>query len=354
MASLFRSKAASSVALAALVVCMVNAWVAVRLPMLTLDTTLRHFTQLDAQVKAYPHKEQVEVLVLGNSHAVAGLRVPVLARAFGVAPEQCFSFAVASLSAREQFQLVRRYKSYFPRARMAVCAVDPFLFMFHHDPRLRYLTRDSWRARWASAASTPKLETQVQMVLGWWFPLMDYAGLLRTYAGRNGLAMASRLVKDAPLPDAERARTYPWGVPPEWDGLSPERLETLRRTQQKPKAIRVKTDYLLGQADQAAANRQALTETLRLLDAGGVTPHLVEVPLERRMMTLMQRPPFQKRYQAYRASLQASVLGGRPLLQPAPEGWDRQYFHDEDHLNPEGAARLAEAIAATMPRLGER
>lgn len=343
------SKAARALAWAGLLVLGVNTVLAMRLPELMRDTSAGDFITLERQVAAYPDKERVRVLVFGNSHAQAGFRIPILAASLGVPPEACFSLAISSESAEELEMLLPRLLPQFPSARIALCGIDPIFFSREDDVRLRYLTRSHFPDRWAYAMRHADPEERLHLVLGWALPLLDLGGPLWSRFTASPRLMARRLVEDLPplRVEASRlaARPYPWGVPPAWDYLSPEKLAALK-DKQTPLAVQVLAPRLAGETAARDRGFKAFARTLQRLEARGIAPVLVEIPLEQRMVGVLSRRPHEAQFRDHQTR-----LSRLPVLRPAPKGWDRTWFMDENHLTIAGAERLTRWVAAHLPEV---
>lgn len=335
---------------AALFAFLLNALSAVLLEPLLAggESTINDMTLLERRLEAFPAKERVRVLLLGNSHVVAGLRPPDLAEALGLEPDEVFSLAVPAATATETALLLERHLARFPAARLAICGVDALFLGFDDDMRVRYLTRQRIDQRLAYAMRASTVEEGVTRLAGWFFPIADFGEPL---AERLWHRLAVAAGREPPGREATARRLsripFRWGYPPPWDhplGFG----EHERRTNLLPGWIRQRV-RLYGQAAGRADRGLAELPRLRaLLEARGCRLVLAEMPKRRLLATLLdrQRPAtmraYEQRLAAYRAASDLAWI-------EAPRGWADEAFFDLDHLAPEGARRLAAEVAAALP-----
>lgn len=332
--------------IAAALVCGANALVGFRLPELMRDTSAGDFVTIERQIQAFPRRQHVKVLVFGNSHAQAGLRVPKLAAALGLPADRCFSLAFPAQSAEEFAILIRRVLPRFPNVRLAIGGVDPLFFIREDETRLRFLTRADGRDRWTYAMRQSDGEKRLSLLVGWAFPLLDLPGPLWSRVNDDPALMARRLVHDlppaTPAPARLAARPYPWGTPPAWDYFTPTQLAKFKG-KQNPLEIQMLAPLMLGNAERRARGLAACREALTRLEARRIRTVLVEVPFEQRMVGVLSRKPYEADYRDYQR-----MVADLPVMRPAPKGWERTWFLDGNHLSPAGAARLSAWVAARM------
>lgn len=319
--------------IAAVLLALLNAWVAWRLPLLLQDSSAGEAILLERRVAAFRPKEKVEVLIFGNSHAIAGLRPPAIARAMGLSPDQVFSLALPGSNMHEMHLLADRYASQFPSARLVLIGVDEYALTASKDYRLRYLTRASIAERWRHATAQADLDAGAREMCGLVFPLLDFKEPLME---RPALT-AARLWTDQRRTDSFCAKAnqidYAWGFPPVWDHLPLELTPLERRARH----------FLSGSSrlDKGLVDLERLAAHFRDKQARVV---LVEMPYAEALLALLRGPS----YQAYREKLAAYLKASSRDWIAAPRPMPRAVFYDADHLTGEGAARLAGVIKARL------
>lgn len=289
----------------------------------------------ERRLEAFEAKERVRVLVLGNSHAVAGLRPPDLARLLGLEADEVFSLAVPGATAGETRILLEHYLARFPNVKVAVCGVDEFFLGRYVEIRSHFLTRHrlDLRLAWARRAST--LDQATSRAVGWFFPLADYREPLKSLARRR-LSTLGR-----PQPGAQDTYErmvyrlpYRWGYPP-----PQEQPATYDRW-----AMRARADMLADSAPHVGKGLVDLAGVQALLQAHGCRLVLAEMPVEPLLTTLAsRRRPTSAR--AYHKRLGAFVAASGLPWVSAPDRWDEGHFLDMDHLGKAGAARLGRWVA---------
>lgn len=326
---------------------LANGWVAARLPSLLRDTRVSEVLELERRAAAFP-RAGVRVLVTGNSHALAGLRPPLLAEALGLAREEVFSLALPASSPQEMRLLLECQLASFPRAELVVCTVDPYFLSSFQDLRLRYLTagRPIERARYA--AGQP-FETQLRLLAGTWLPILDFGATLHRDLAVQPRHTLGRLVRDGPPVDPYVLRTrrqvYPWGFPPPWDAHPAHALARLGQRARAPAGLAARAQLLLADFQRLPVGVAEIERLARFLAPRGARLLLVEtpytVPLEAALRRLNPDAPH-----AWRAALDALPPEARPPRLPAP-ALPTELFYDGDHLAPAGARALARQIAAS-------
>jgi hypothetical protein len=332
----FRKGAKAFLTAVALVAAM-NAWVALRLPALLLESSLGVVVDLERRVAAYPNRQDVQVLIFGNSHAITGLRPPLIAEALGLPPGAVFNLALPSGSPLEMGLLAERFLPAFPRARQAICVVDEFFLAEQVDTRVRYLTRLDPRARWRYAGRAGSIDDRLALLMGGASPIFDFAVPLREALLQRPALTLQRLLWDRPpAPGTESADlmalSYPWGSPPIMDGWAvPD--PTL------PKFLRTRGYLLMKNARQIPQGLSDLEAMTRLLEERGLDVTLVGLPYTRPQLATLQRE-FPE-YARYRRQL-AGYLTATGRVRREPEGvWGPTSFTDADHISPLGARRVA-------------
>lgn len=343
--SISSSKAARALAIAAALVVAANVWVGVRLPALIPESSLDNLLDLERRIAAYPHKERVKLLVFGNSHAIAGLRPPVLAKSLGLAADEVFSLALPSGSPLEMRLLAERYAPAFPAARTALFGVEEFFVGEAIDIRLRYLTRHSLAERWTHARRYPKLEERVALMAGWFLPALDYGTALRSVLATHPALFAQRLLQDRLREDTLRHRllsvNHPWGYPPVWeekDVAAQLAKKAFTGTEQQQLINRA---YQLTRGEPFyASGFDELEHVSRFLERRGVRILLTEMPYYPPLRETLEHE--QPGYKTYKVLLAGYLTTSHRRLLPAPEGWPRTCFNDLDHMSKVGAARMAD------------
>jgi hypothetical protein len=339
-----RSKTGRALVTAAVLVALANVWVSVRLPKLIPESSLDSLLDLERRVAAFGAKERVKLLVLGNSHAITGLRPPVLAKAVGLGPDEVFSLALPAGSPLEMRLLAERYLPAFPAVKTVLCGVEEFFLTEDAEQRLRYLTRRSLPERWAYAAGRPEPEDRATLVAGWFLPVLDAGVPLRDAMAKRPLTTLARLVVDRPVAPDTEAHTlaiadYRWGSPPGMDTWQvPESHEAWYPRHRAERLVKNVEKVPRGLAD--------LDALLRSLERHGLRVTLTAMPYHASLQRTLERDF--PAYARYRAQLDAYLAGtGRRLL-PAPPDLPRACFTDLDHMTPLGAERMADWLARRL------
>lgn len=326
-------------------VAIANTWVGLRLPMLLQDTQVNAIHDLERRAAAFP-RERVRVLVAGNSHALAGLRPPLLAEALGLGPDEVFSFALPAGSPQETRLLLERHLASYPRVRLLLCGVEEYYLGGFHELRLRYLTTGNGLERARFAAGQP-IETQLRLLVGTWLPLLDFGATLRADALNHPRHTLRLLVKDGPPTNTAVLRSasieHRWGVPLPWEELSPLDLRRHALSQRTPEAIRKRAEHLLTDFARVPVGVTEIGRLARRLEARGARLTLVEMPYSAPLEAALGRlNPAASR--SWRASLDTLPEAERPSRIQAPVLATTD-FYDADHLAYAGAQALARHIA---------
>lgn len=342
-----RNKLVRSLGWTAVVLALLNLWIGIRLPVLLQESGLRYVDELERKIAELPNKQDVSILAIGNSHALAGLRPEVLTAGLGLRPGAVFSLSLPKQSAEEARLLLERYLPLFPRVETVVCMADPFLLTAEVELRMRYLTRESDRLRWRHALGQPDLERRVGLVLARYFPAADFCVPLRQAFSRGPMPSLARLLWDLPPANGtpvatERRHRYPWGLAPTWDLMSAAELSKHRRVSLRDWDLTLRAREFFLPVEARTPGALAELEAMRQqLEARGTRLVLVEAPLPDRMHGVIRRVVVRE-HAAYRAAMEKYVASrGVTYLQPATD-WQEHWFYDGDHLNPDGARRLAD------------
>lgn len=320
-----------------------NLWVGTRLEPLLQDTSVGELVVLDHKLRAFP-RDQVQVLVLGNSHALAGLRPPDLAQAWGLPADAVFSLAVPGSSPDEMALLYARYAPSFPRLRLVLCGVEAYFLGGHHLQRTRYLTSMRPVARFETTERYQP-EARLLAMAGVMLPVLDFGPPLHEAARTHPLLTTRALFKDVPMLNPNwlvlRDAAYRWGYPPPWD-LRTER--ELRRH-----AVRTRERILFRERVRGLHQGEASIRfgARRLLAFAGAVqgPRLVLAELPYPQATAAELERLQPGHRTWWRSLIARG-GGLTLIDP-PD-LDLAAFYDIDHLSREGASKMARHLAARI------
>lgn len=337
------SKPARALAVAAALVLAANAWVGARLASVIPESSIDNLLELERRVEVAPNKDHVKLLVFGNSHAVAGLRPATLAAAFGLKPDEAFSLAMPGASPREMRILANRYLDRFPQARVAVCGVEEYFLSAQPDMRLRYMTRFSPEERWGYAATYPKLDDRLGLMVGLALPVFDFSVAIRDAATARPLTTAQRLVTDVKLPGSIQARLatmpYRWGYPPPWDAPA-----VRRKIDQDESATLMwnpanRAWHLVSGVAQLPSGINQLDALAKGLERRGMQVVLAEMPYQPPLVAALHH--YERDYALYKASVRSYLKSSGRKLIPAPGKLTSQHYYDLDHLNPAGADRMA-------------
>ena len=337
------SKTVRALAIAALLLAIANIWLGVRLPAVLPESQIDNALELERRVAAVEDKRAVKVLVFGNSHAVAGLRPPDLASAFGLRPEEVFSLAMPGGSPQEMRLLAERYLPLFPQVEAAFCGVEEYFLSGAMDTRVRYMTRFSIAERWRYARMQPKLDDRLGLMATQFLPAADFGVALRAAIVHHPALTARRLFRDEPLPGSLQQRLsamdYPWGFPPPWDDP-----EIRRRVEQADAAAfnddpQARAWHLVSGTPQIQAGLDELEDLARLLEGRGARVVLAEMPYDEPLLAALKQRA--RHYELYRARLDAYLQASGREVVPAPRNLTQRHFYDLDHLSRPGATRMA-------------
>jgi hypothetical protein len=328
----------------------VNLAVEQRLPALLADSPLFDVFELDRRVAAFGPKARVRVLALGNSHGLGALRPAALAAVWGYRPEEVFNLCIPGVNARAMLLMARHYLPAFPNVRLAPLMVDETLVgqTWGLEPGLRYYSRYDLPQRVAMLPWFDPLDRQLGLLAGTLLPVLDQATLLRKAWARDPRAFGRALWRGeehlAPgKPNAlAHAARHAAGFPPPWDvpgyfpGGGPAPFTPRRLKQRATQFTRQLALAPVGFAD--------LEQACRFLEARRIRVLPIASPVDAALTRQLAEPAHQAAERAYQDA-RAAFERTRPLV-PVPP-MPRACFADEDHMNGEGARRLAAALAAT-------
>jgi hypothetical protein len=354
-ASFFSPKAIRAIAVAAILVAGFNAWMGTRLPNMLLESGVDVLTELDHRVAACAHKDDVEVLVFGGSHAVAGLRPPALAAGFGLSADQIFNLGLPSSSAFEQVLMAERYVARFPHARTAIVNVDECVVGIDQPIRSRYITRGSLGERWRYASYLGSLDERMGVMVAACFPVLDFGLPITEALQLRPATTARRFFVDRPIEPSGAtcyaSMTYPWGLPPPWEHPG---LFRPRRAFLEPEYLKFRISRLLDGRDRQANGFAWLATLLDQLKARGMQVVLVSTPYHPVLRRQLEAEPG---YRAYKQVLGQFLAERRLAIATVPDVADPGLFHDPDHPNERGARRIADWLHgrfARLPGVGSR
>ena len=357
--SISSSKTARAFAFAVALLVLVNVWVGIRLPALIPESSIDNLLELERRVALYDRKDRVKVLVMGNSHAVAGLKPPMLAEVFGLEPDEIFSLAIPSASPREMRILYERYRAQFPQVKTVVCGVEQYFLGADLQVRLRYITRGDWKERWRYAMSYPTFEERLGLVLGPVVPLVDFNVPLKDAISASPLLTAQRLFQDKLQPSSAlyklRTLPYDWGYPPPWnhpDLYQRMVVEEMKDPENHNMFARA-WHFTEGHA-RVSGGLTELETIAQDLDRREIELVLVEMPFPKALIEIIEH--MAEHHQGYVEKVKRYLAATGRTYVPAPRTWTESYFYDNDHLNPTGArqmvAWLKQHLQPKKPRLG--
>ena len=351
------SRPALAIVCALALVAVTNLGVGHRLRPLLTNSTLADVLELERRVDAFGAKQDVTTLVLGNSHALAALRPPELARACGLPPDAVFSLALPGESAHGAYLLARDQIPRFPQAHRALVMVDELLVgqAMAQERAERLATMGDWRERWRMVPWQVDLDGRVAVVIGAGLPILDQGKPLLESLAADPRAFADTLVTGEPLratpgsPAARlRAAPFRWGYPPPWDvpGMMPASTARLRRRLFRPAALEKRAGFVTRQLDVVDWGLDDLDTLCRYLEARRITPVLVDAPMTDDLRDRLASPAHAAREALYHQALQASLQRThRQVLRPPP--LPREDFYDADHVLVTGARKLCAWLAAS-------
>lgn len=338
-------------------VAALNVLVGVRLEALLRHPPVDALFELDDRIARFPARDQVKVLVFGNSHAQHALRPPSLGPALGLAADEVFNLALPGTTAFEMGLHIQRYARHFPAARRVIVGVDEVLLTmvpWFHDERIRYLTRFDPATRLRYASYRPDVEHRVTTIAWLPFPLADFAPTLRTSARSNWRLAATRLALGEigwdPYSKAALVSTQPyrWGYPPRSDVRMDVRRDRANfyatRTHQW---FQYRADIFFGAPDAVGRSLSDLEAACQTLEARGLEVKLAAPAFTSPLREYLARSRGAEK-RAVDTALAAYLRGsGRRLAAPAMPLPDT-HFLDADHLSSEGARLYAEAIVRDL------
>lgn len=336
-----------------------NLWVGLRLATVTTETSLGEVKLLDERVEAFrPRADAVRVLVFGNSHAMHGLRPPLLVEAFGLPADGAFSLALPAGNAPEAISLAKRYLPRFPRARVAIVQVDePFLCALRsNEARRRFLTRFDLVERLHQAAYVQRLDAAFATVAWLPFPIADANATLQAAWAIDQAAFLRRLAGgDEPVPAGRLRRilvdtVYPWGFPPfEWHGEALAAQQRKWKLARRPGPLNARARWFLQDHDVLTTALADVERLCRRLEDAGLRVLLVSgtLPPDMRAATHRVWPVEGPRFQA---QLEASIRATHRDFVRLPD-LPNDAFSDGDHTTDDGARTLAGLLASQRPWL---
>ncbi|MDB5096324.1 MAG: hypothetical protein JWM80_745 [Cyanobacteria bacterium RYN_339] len=349
------SKLVLALALAGFLFVLANMLVAWRMPALLANSPLFDAFELERRVAACPAKGQVRVVVLGNSHGLAGMRPDLLARHLGVPAATIFNLCLKGANARETLMIARRFLPQFPAAAVAPIFVDELLVgqAWAEEPRMRYRSRFDVAERLAMLPWHDDTDRRFGLLVGAAVPMFDQGELLRTALGsqprRFLVALATGEAALTPgSPNAlVHAAPYAWGFPPVWDVpgfFGASRLAAPFT----PGGVRQRALQITRQLEKAPLGFDDLEACCAYLEARGVRPLLVQTPIYDGLSQRLRQPPFAQAEAAYLAALGGFLTTTRRTVRNRPGTMPRALFFDEDHLNRAGADAFTRWLAGQL------
>lgn len=350
ISSIFSSKATRSAGVCLAALALLNVAVGVA-PAWWIDgheNSINQVLELEQRVARYPHPEKVRVLVLGNSHAMTGLRPPVVAAALGLDPYAVFSLAVPASNPQEGRLLIKRYAAHFPQARLVIGNVDVAYLNQQQEARLRYMTRHAPLERWRMAMGEPNIDARLGLLVGLFTPLFDFKESLRKRLEASQMEAERFRHGNKPLPEAQRRHIadmdYPWGYPIPND--NPALFTPIDRFRlQGTSELLQRTLALTETPWRIESHGQELSALKSDIEARGMRLVLTELPISRRLANAFEVRVRHvvRRYRETLAgwSAREGVQVVKGLSLP-----DDAHYYDGDHLNAEGAASVAASLAA--------
>lgn len=348
------SKTARALGVAAIAFATLNVAVGLNLEPLLEGSSADEAFELDRRVQAFPHKAQVEVLTLGTSHGVAGLRPQTLAPALGLTADRVFNLSLPGSTVLELQWVLDRYAPHFPRARRVIVGFDSFLLTnARSDTRSRYLSRSSLGTRWQLAQHAGGPTDQFHLMAAWFFPLADFSGYVRQRA-EAGVKQALKLAPPGPPTYRQRfaKQAYAHGFPPSWDFMTAGELAEFQRKAFTRAALRERATEVMP--------IQPLTHQLDDFDTFLETARrherqvsFVEMPRDDRLPAML-RADERRRAEANAAAWQAHVAKRGWHFVPLSAPWPRSAFYDTDHLTPAGARIFANWVQERLPAYHKR
>ncbi|HEY9721804.1 MAG TPA: hypothetical protein V6D47_07305, partial [Oscillatoriaceae cyanobacterium] len=340
------SKSLRAWLLGVLIVIAVNFWVGTHLATFVNSSALDECFVLERRIAAYPDKQAVKVVVFGNSHALAGLRPPLIARALALPPNAVFSFALPGGPPQEMRLLAERYLSQFPNARMALCSIDEPFLVNSNDYRMRYWTRGDLFERTRYATSRPGFDERLGLLLSCFVPIADFVTPIQEFLAADPRWVLHNILR-RPVPSSYRRALlnlkFPWGLSPPWDCLSAPDLRRLAvRAHRRQEFRECATGFMANEAHtpQGLESLEALAQT--------VNRHRCQFVLVGIPYPLQLSKAIQKRHALANRDYEnrvASFLKAQHQREiPAPPPWENFDYYDTDHLNPQGAKLLAEWV----------
>jgi hypothetical protein len=357
--STFGFRLTAAFLLALLWVGAANAWVGWRIRPLLANSSLFDLFELERRIDAFGPKDRVSVVVMGNSHALAGLRPPLLAEALGLDHEEVFSLALVGANAREEYLVARGQLQKFPHAKRALIVVDEWLVgqMFAQEAATRYTTGQNLPERWPMLPWHDTVDDHVELLAGTLLPILDQGQQLRSAGLDNPKAFARALWYGTPMPLTPnganarvRAADYPWGYPPPWDfdGVMNPKAKAGGVGCFRKDCLEDRAELVTAQLDHAAVGFADLEACCHWLEAQGVVPVLVETPVLPALRRQLARAPYNVHEAIYQEARAGFLARTHYQIECSPVDYPRTCFYDFDHLQREGARRYTRWLASHL------
>lgn len=353
ISSIFSSRAARIALVGATLFAAPNVWLGLHTDRILDGVSLWEPIYLERRLAEFEDCKRVQVIVVGNSHAMASLRPHQVAEALGLPAGSVFSFALPGASAWEMRHLVERFSGQFPNARRVICSVDPYLLVEEINLRALYLSRRSWLERLDYSHRFKALETKTRLLAGWFVPIADYNLALKNALKASPVGALRQFItleRQAPRPGDFSRIPYAWGVPLPHDHESADLLKALHRRSAKKAFQLERADHFLGDDRDLPRGLSDLDNLLGTLRARFSQVYLVESPLTKELCDVLKRR-YAARIAAYERGLDALEKKHGLVLRSPGAPLSQEDFYDLDHLSQNGGRKYLRWLAAELTEI---
>jgi hypothetical protein len=267
---------------------------------------------------------KIKLLVLGDSQSMDALRVPLLAKRYGLEPDEIFNMSVSGGKVVDMLRLYEKHKKELPNLKRVIISVNEHQLNSSTDSgdlKFRY------NATLWERLQVPHVEQKADLAFGW---------LLYSYGLREVWTKLWSLYWEGQLPQQPKDHyTYRWGLPPV-EGREPDHLGPKYAAEV---AKRWMPEYRL-----KGAETNALKRLMDDLSEQNVQIMTLQLPRTQAFEQIMkeQYKPEQDAFRKFVGDLTEQHHGRFVIIPPT---LDESYFRDANHMNKKGA----EKITAELP-----
>ncbi|WP_027415552.1 hypothetical protein [Aneurinibacillus terranovensis] len=282
-------------------------------------SSVGQITDLEKRL-ARQDRAKIKMVIFGDSQSMDALRPPMLAKRYGLKPDEMFNLSVSGGKPVDMLRLYEKVMDTLPNVKYAILAVNE-----HQLNNRNYLddTKFRYNATLLERLETPGFTNKADLAFGW---------LLYSYGMRGVWTQMLPLYLKGQLPQPpDDHYAYRWGLPP---------VEKIERNHIGPAYSKVVADRWMANYQVEGPQTTAFEKVLAGLSSRGIKWTILQLPRTPEFERLMKETygPQQKAFRDLEARL-AQQYGEKFVVIPPVLG--DEYFRDANHVNKRGAERVA-------------